>query len=321
MGIGKKAFVIIPLAVFVLLACSKREDSSSASSSSEFDSSSSESSSSGSSSSDLSSQESSSSSSSEEAQGLFSFPDAVSDYYAPIDTNQTGEDLALSIHDLMLDTHTYYTTYGELRFTFYQTDGDPTSENDLIDFYTKDTYNATWDSSSSRLYDREHVWCKSLSSGLWASSGFTNESRGGGSDMFHIRPTRSSYNTARSNKLYGEVVNGTQRTFGYVTASVFEPFDDVKGNVARELFYIYLHYTEDYGGESNEYTGDLNITDIVSSSSEAEAWAMLLEWNELDPVEESETRLNDYAETVQYNRNPFIDCPELANYIWGVSAA
>ena len=44
---------------------------------------------------------------------------------------------------------------------------------------------------------------------------------------------------------------------------------------------------------------------------------MLMEWTRLDPVSEKEIKRNDAVQSKQGNRNPFIDHPELAEYIWG----
>ena len=45
----------------------------------------------------------------------------------------------------------------------------------------------------------------------------------------------------------------------------------------------------------------------------------LLEWNKLDPVDEYEIHRNNLIyKNFQHNRNPFIDFPEWADYIWGV---
>lgn len=239
------------------------------------------------------------------------------DYYVELDTTLRGEDMGLYLHNLMIDSHDYYVTYGEIRYTFALSDGDPDVSGNLIDFYTKESYSATWDGGTT--FNREHVWCKSLSNGLWPAGEVDNYTRGGGSDILHIRPVRRSYNSSRSDNKYAEITSGgTSKAYGTTTSTTFEPFDNVKGNVARELFYIFTHYTTDFGGKTNSYTGDLNITDIVSARNEQECWNLLLSWNELDPVEESEIVLNDYAESVQGNRNPFIDCPEFATAIWGV---
>ena len=48
--------------------------------------------------------------------------------------------------------------------------------------------------------------------------------------------------------------------------------------------------------------------------------ASLLTWNTLDPSDDFEMNRNNYIYTWQVNRNPFIDYPELANYIWGSKA-
>jgi hypothetical protein len=45
--------------------------------------------------------------------------------------------------------------------------------------------------------------------------------------------------------------------------------------------------------------------------------ASLLEWNETDPSDDFEMNRNNYIYTWQLNRNPFIDYPELVNYVFG----
>ena len=72
------------------------------------------------------------------------------------------------------------------------------------------------------------------------------------------------------------------------------------GDVARILFYMSVHYELDI-----EATG-------VATSIE-----MLLEWNSLDLVDDAEATRNDVVQSLQGNRNPFIDYPEYAEKIWG----
>jgi hypothetical protein len=48
--------------------------------------------------------------------------------------------------------------------------------------------------------------------------------------------------------------------------------------------------------------------------------ATLLVWNATDPADDFEMHRNNYIYTWQINRNPFIDLPQLANYIWGANA-
>ena len=92
---------------------------------------------------------------------------------------------------------------------------------------------------------------------------------------------------------------------------VFEPADEYKGDFARTYFYMATIYQDmtwkyTYMVSSNTYP-TLNTWSIN----------MLLRWHRQDPVSEKETRRNDAVYGVQNNRNPFIDHPELAEYIWG----
>lgn len=46
----------------------------------------------------------------------------------------------------------------------------------------------------------------------------------------------------------------------------------------------------------------------------------LLHWNRIDPVSKWERNRNNIIDSLyQHNRNPFIDYPELAEYLWGDS--
>lgn len=48
-------------------------------------------------------------------------------------------------------------------------------------------------------------------------------------------------------------------------------------------------------------------------------WAitMLLKWHREDPVSEKEIKRNEAVYTIQKNRNPYIDYPVLAEFVWG----
>ena len=81
--------------------------------------------------------------------------------------------------------------------------------------------------------------------------------------------------------------------------------------------------------EITQYNPNLTLVDYVTSAGDREdssathAVAMgilsdLLEWNELDPVDEYEIHRNNLIyNNYQHNRNPFVDFPQWANYIWG----
>ena len=180
-------------------------------------------------------------------------------------------------------------------------DEDPNNHNNMIYLYTRDS--VTKNAASS--WNREHVWPQSLSNGNWGKSE-------GGTDLLHLRPTYQSTNSSRGNKPYGD--NNKQGTntyngmvYGYSKDSTyFEPLDQVKGDVARTIMYLWTTYT-DYKSYS-----PLNILRVFQS------YDLLLKWHTMDKPDEIEGHRNDYCQTTkQKNRNPFVDYPELAWKIFG----
>lgn len=123
----------------------------------------------------------------------------------------------------------------------------------------------------------------------------------GHADAHHLRAEDGPENTNRSNKDYGLTgyngPNGNQGSW--------------KGDVARALFYMAVRYN---GLEV--VNGDLPDTTVGQIGD----LASLLQWNQLDPTDDFEMNRNNYIYTWQYNRNPFIDHPNLADYIWGLNA-
>jgi hypothetical protein len=45
---------------------------------------------------------------------------------------------------------------------------------------------------------------------------------------------------------------------------------------------------------------------------------LLLKWHREDPVSIKEVRRNEEVYKIQGNRNPYIDYPDLPEYVWGV---
>ena len=253
---------------------------------------------------------------------------AAGNYYNKI-TATGGTALLGQLHDLIVETHTTYTSYDDCKGTkVNQTDPGPNGVG-VMDFYTQTSI--TKFSGTVGTWNREHVWCQSLSGGLWGTSG-------GGSDMHHIRPSEAKINSNRGNNKYGVVGShsasneewsyntsgGKVALGGYSSGSTFEPLDNVKGDVARIVMYVYTHYNNasNVGGtkESAKTHGNLPYTNVISASSEAAAVKMLLEWNKLDPVDQIEITRNEAVYKIQGNRNPFIDNSSYAEAIWGGGA-
>lgn len=244
-------------------------------------------------------------------------------YYDNI-TAKKGAPLLAQIHDLITTTHTRYTSYEDCKDSDKLIKSDNYDTNHITEFYSQTSWVKEYaNATSSGHLNREHLWCQANSSGLWGKEG-------GGSDMHHIRPTEYSINNKRGNCLYGVVSNrDSSKAYadsssgkihaGYLKSGIFEPLDSVKGDVARIVMYVFTHYNSysnlpgatTNGPGNSEYFGKLNITQNVSGG-----FALLLKWNNSDPVSEREKARNNYVFTLEGNRNPFIDHPEYASAIW-----
>ncbi len=126
-----------------------------------------------------------------------------------------------------------------------------------------------------------------------------NDIGAGLSDAHHIRAADGQENSSRNNKDFG--INDYNGPSG-------STLNTWKGDVARSLFYMAVRYN----GLSL-----VNGNPVDSTIGQLGDLATLLQWNVLDPADDFEMNRNNYIYTWQKNRNPFIDYPNLANYIWG----
>lgn len=145
-------------------------------------------------------------------------------------------------------------------------------------------------------------------------------------DLIHLNPSNSDANSRKSNYPLGEIQNQTWSngvTFVGKPASgscggatyVYEPADEYKGDFARVFFYMFTIY-DDIAWKTS---GGYGFMYEPSSDLLLKPWAyeMLLRWAREDPVSQKEIDRNEAIYRHQKNRNPFIDNPELAEYIWG----
>jgi hypothetical protein len=105
-------------------------------------------------------------------------------------------------------------------------------------------------------------------------------------------------------------------TYPDYTGTVFEPSDEFKGDFARSYFYIataYQHYINKWVLSA---PGIMMEADTYPT---LKPWAiqLLLQWSRQDPVSDKERKRVENIFAIQKNRNPFIDHPELIEYIWG----
>ena len=233
-------------------------------------------------------------------------------YYSAIDSS-SGNFIA-DLHAL-INAHTWIT------YTSYKT-------NIVPDFFERDTtgaqvvinceysnettiYTAPFD-FVAQAYNREHVLCKSWmqTAALYGASNLVYYVEG--SDFYNLLLVRSTPNQIRSNNplgivlnvtmAYGESKYGTDNTGN----NVFEPKENRKGDAARNMMYEMVCY--------DGLSGGWGLNELLSLAYKQDQNILKL-WNQQDPPDKFERTKNEYINSLQHNRNPFIDHPNWANCI------
>lgn len=253
---------------------------------------------------------------------IFGIGQIPSDYYASAKSLK-GTALKKQLHKIIRG-HTVF-TYDDLWNILPETDKDPINKGNIILLYTlRSQRNSFRDRGTSFNYEahgyslndswnREHVWPK--------SHGFPNSIDTAYTDLHHLRPADRSVNSARNTRSFDQCLEiyfdngGTVETSSFTsnTQWAWEPPDEVKGDIARMIFYMAVRY------EGPQY--DLEILDnIVPKGNKNPVLgklSTLLKWHYEDPVDNWE-RLRNHIIYKKYqgNRNPFIDHPEWVELIW-----
>lgn len=256
----------------------------------------------------------------------------VTSYYS--DWNIEGlakEELLNQLAVKMSEEHLYYTSYDDVKGANAFSDEDPDDETKIISFYAGEDIPNEWNAGS--LWNREHVWCKSLSNGLYTSVAATG--RGAGADIHQLKPAIKSINESRGNKPYADLNHqGTEKIYNnkptgcFFNEKYFEPRDEIKGDIARILMYMYSHYSTEVksnqaranvsNSKTDSKSGNLKIEQIIVTpeSTKEASWNLLLNWSKNDPVDSFEVKRNDYCASITGLRNPFVDHPEFGEMIW-----
>lgn len=239
-------------------------------------------------------------------------------YYADVD-GKKGMDNIINALNAIISNHTVL-NYNSLEDYYERTDF---YADTLWDMYSTCRFTMSHanipQSEVCDGWNKEHLVCQSWFSG----------SGGMGSDLFNVYPTDARVNNIRSSYPYGEV-NGAygtgisknnghalgkvgSNTFSGYTGKVFEPHDDYKGDFARSFMYMAVCYRK------SSLNGSEGSTMYTSNPTNLTTYAqnLLMKWHRQDPVSEKEIDRNQAVYVEQNNRNPFIDYPELAEYIWG----
>jgi len=133
-------------------------------------------------------------------------------------------------------------------------------------------------------------------------------------DLHNIVPADQTVNSSRGNKFfdYGTTPH-PECALCRTTTEAWDPPDEVKGDIARRLFYVDVRYE----GLLNDAVGDLSLADTPNANNKVFGkLSTLLEWHCADPVSEDEVRRHQTAASIQGNRNAFVDSPELVSDIY-----
>ena len=224
--------------------------------------------------------------------------DAASDPWASLDYSSYGVSFRNSLAKLIKQTGNKTISYSSNNDVLKKSDASPIKSGAVVPFYHRDTdYTTSW--------NKEHTWPNSRGAGK----------SGPGSDPHMLRPTLSSENSSRGNSFYG---TGSRE---WDPASL--GFEGARGEAARIIFYVATKYYDTHSTSgSSKATQDLNLSNNPNDSTSKGSMGTLkylVQWNNEYPVTQSEIRRNNYLDSAGFGRNPFIDNPDLANYIYDVN--
>jgi len=177
-----------------------------------------------------------------------------------------------------------------------KTNGQGATQNTLECVYTgrlATGYTNRTDCQTNDSFNTEHTF----------PQGFFNSNEPMRSDLHHLFPTDDDANNKRASYPFGVVTNASWSQGGSEfdnNTNIFEPRDIHKGIAARAMLYFVVRYAN--------YTNFLDTQESI-----------LKTWNNAFVPSTIELTRNDDIYTIQNNRNPFVDYPQLADRITSFS--
>ena len=256
--------------------------------------------------------------------------DMPRDYYPNSLEGKNGAELKTELHNL-LKNHTRLPygsrDYNQIAGTwtvFKKSDVRPNGK--VWDMYSNNSYNFSNGAGATKGMNIEHSVPKSWWGDAYdeTATPLTRFKYDGSYDLHHLTPSDAAANTAKSNYPLGEVDSplfdngvtkvGTGQANGRAT-NLFEPADEYKGDFARMYLYFVTCY-QDYSWKSSALS---MFAQNSYPTLNAYGQSLLLKWHRQDPVSQKEIDRNNAVYSFQGNRNPFIDYPNMVEYIWGDS--
>ncbi len=232
-------------------------------------------------------------------------------YYDSID-GLSGTALEQALQDIVADPNVVRAqTYADIIDILQEADQNPENSNQVWLVYTEQgRAKLDFQNNASNVgkWNREHTFPRSLAGYnsieaddtrdgkdiFWATK--ADSLRHGNSDAHALRAADGPENSLRGNQHYGQY-NGPSGTLG-----------SFKGDVARSVLFLQIRYN-----------GLSIVNGYPSVSGQMGDLATLLDWHRNDPPDDFEMNRNNVVYEWQFNRNPFIDQPDLVEYIWGTN--
>lgn len=233
-------------------------------------------------------------------------------YYASLE-GKKGADLKTAVHEIIKTATvlSYGSGAGHTWDGFYTTDR--TDDGMVIDRYSNDERYFGSKGAAVSGMNIEHSFPKSW----WGGS--QNQAY---KDLYNLMPCEQKINSSKSNYPMGEVTtvktdNGCTRIgTGYGGYQLWEPADKWKGDFARGYMYMATAY------QDLTWSGTQALQILVQGdwpTLQEWAYTLYMKWARADEVDRQEVERNNAVSSIQGNRNPFVDFPNLMEYIWGDS--
>ena len=242
---------------------------------------------------------------------------AQAEYYTSIDGTKGGAALKTALYNLIKNHKqiSYGSGTSSTWGAFYTTDAViENGQRRVLDMYSNEKRYFGSKGSAVSGMNIEHSVAKS-----WWGGGKNNAY----CDLHHLNPSDQNANSRKSNYPLGELTsvswdNGVtfvgKANIDGSSQNAYEPCDEYKGDFARTFMYMFTCYQD----LTWEYTW-MNYENSTYPTLKPWAVELLLKWHKQDPVSEKEVNRNNAVHAVQGNRNPYIDYPQLADYVWGDS--
>lgn len=235
-------------------------------------------------------------------------------YYSSL-KGKKGAELKTAIHNIIKNAKVleYGSKKGHTWWGFWSTDRD--ERGYFIDRYSSESewVKSTSQGAAGAGMNIEHSFPKSW----WG--GAKNQAY---EDLYNLMPCESRINSTKSNYPMGKVVSGdkgngwTKVGEGTDGKKYWEPADPWKGDFARGYMYMATAY-QDYNWVGKQA---LQILQQGAYPTLKEwAYKLYIQWAKADEPNALEIKRNNDVAKIQENRNPYVDFPNLMEYVWGDS--